>query len=59
MGQASPAGGSSCAHSAAMDQVASIVVDTPVTAGMCLIRSASWARYSRQPCLRAIITAVA
>jgi hypothetical protein len=59
VGQASPPGGSSCAHSAASDQAASTVSDAPSTPDMCLRRSASVARYSRQPCWRALITAVA
>ena len=59
VGQASPPGGSSCAHSAASDQVASTVADAPSTPDMCLRRSPSAARYSRQPCWRALITAVA
>ena len=42
-----------------MDQVARTAAETPGTAGMFGVRSASSARYSRQPCLRALITAVA
>jgi len=42
-----------------MDQVASTAAEAPGTAVMCGIRPASSARYSRQPCRRALIVAVA
>ena len=60
-GQAAPAGGSSCAHSAASDQVASTAGETPSTrtADMCSRRSASRLRYSRQLSRFTLITAAA
>ena len=60
-GQAAPAGGSSCAHSAASDQVASTAGETPSTriADMCSRRSPSRPRYSRQLSRFRVITAAA
>src|SRR5271166_4266024 len=60
-GQATPAGGSWCAHSAASDQVASTAGETPSTrtAAMCSRRSPNRSRYSRQLSRSTVITAAA